>query len=179
MQSAVTIMGTALILDRITGHSNRLFPHPALPAPDPLCPAPCWPGSLGCHGYLGEEMDANAIASAMGLYITGIRVAACQAGWYRLNGRLLPWRDGHGLTAVSAAAGTFFINCSASSRFQRRRPVSSDSATPCCIIERSEFCLFGGGLSSALGVFISLYTTSAPPAAETVFLKPVCYQPSF
>jgi MFS transporter, YNFM family, putative membrane transport protein len=73
--------------------------------------------------YLGEEMDGNAIASAMGLYISGNAVGG-------MSGRVvtaimadyMPWRTAIGLIGcISLLLALWFVRLlPASSRFQKR-----------------------------------------------------------
>ena len=111
--------------------------------------------------YLGEEMDANAIASAMGLYISGNAVGG-------MSGRVvtaimadyLPWRTAIGLTGcISLVLALCFIKLlPASSRFQKR---SLDLRTllPSLLHHLKDpgmLCLFGTAFL-CMGCFISLY----------------------
>ncbi len=120
--------------------------------------------------YLGEEMDATAIASAMGLYISGNAVGG-------MSGRVvtaimadyLPWRTAIGLTGcISLLLALFFIRLlPASSRFQRRR-LDLRTLLPSLLHHLKDpgmFCLFGVAFPRH-GLFISpLQLHRLPPAA--------------
>lgn len=111
--------------------------------------------------YLGEEMDATAIASAMGLYISGNAVGG-------MSGRVItaimadymPWRTAIGVIGgISLLLALWFITLlPRSSRFQKR---SLDLRTllPSLLHHLKDpgmLCLFGVAFL-CMGCFISLY----------------------
>ncbi|MDK9718639.1 MAG: MFS transporter [Trichlorobacter sp.] len=111
--------------------------------------------------YLGEEMDSSAIASAMGLYISGNAVGG-------MSGRVItaimadymPWRTAIGIIGcVSLLLAFWFIKLlPRSSRFQKR---SLDLRTlfPSLLHHLKDpgmLCLFGVAFL-CMGCFISLY----------------------
>ncbi|MCE1226427.1 MAG: MFS transporter [Geobacteraceae bacterium] len=111
--------------------------------------------------YLGEEMDASAIASAMGLYISGNAVGG-------MSGRVItaimadymPWRTAIGIIGcVSLLLALWFTRLlPRSSRFQKR---SLDLRTlfPSLLYHLKDpgmLCLFGVAFL-CMGCFISLY----------------------
>lgn len=111
--------------------------------------------------YLGEEMDTSAIASAMGLYISGNAVGG-------MSGRVItaimadymPWRTAIGIIGcVSLLLALWFTRLlPRSSRFQKR---SLDLRTlfPSLLYHLKDpgmLCLFGVAFL-CMGCFISLY----------------------
>lgn len=111
--------------------------------------------------YLGEEMDTTAIASAMGLYISGNAVGG-------MSGRVisaimadyLPWRTAIGIIGcVSLLLAFWFIRLlPPSTRFQQQRFTPS-SLIPSLLYHLKDpgmLCLFGVAFF-CMGGFISLY----------------------
>lgn len=111
--------------------------------------------------YLGEEMDGSAIASAMGLYISGNAVGG-------MSGRVisaimadyLPWRTAIGIIGcVSLLLALWFIRLLPSSaRFQKQR-FSPTLLLPSLLYHLKDpgmLCLFGVAFF-CMGGFISLY----------------------
>lgn len=111
--------------------------------------------------YLGEEMDSSAIASAMGLYISGNAVGG-------MSGRVvtaivadyLPWRTAIGLTGCVCLllALSFIKMLPDSTRFQRRS-LDLSSLFPSLLHHLKDpgmLCLFGIAFL-CMGCFISLY----------------------
>jgi len=111
--------------------------------------------------YLGEEMDSSAIASAMGLYISGNAVGGmCGRVVTAIMADYMPWRTAIGLVGlVSLLLALWFIKLlPASARFQKR---SLDLRTllPSLLHHLKDpgmLCLFGVAFLS-MGSFISLY----------------------
>ena len=111
--------------------------------------------------YLGEEMDASAIASAMGLYISGNAVGG-------MSGRVisaimadyLPWRTAIGIIGcISLLLALWFIRLlPPSARFQQQR-FTPTSLVPSLVYHLKDpgmLCLFGVAFF-CMGGFISLY----------------------
>ncbi len=111
--------------------------------------------------YLGEEMDANAIASAMGLYISGNAVGG-------MSGRVItavmadymPWRTAIGIIGcISLLLAIWFVKLlPPSARFQRQ-PFDLRTLIPSLLHHLKDpgmLSLFGIAFLS-MGGFISLY----------------------
>lgn len=111
--------------------------------------------------YLGEEMDGTAIASAMGLYISGNAVGG-------MSGRVitaimadyLPWRTAIGIIGcISLLLALWFIKLlPRSSRFQKQN-LDPGTLLPSLLHHLKDpgmLCLFGTAFL-CMGCFISLY----------------------
>lgn len=111
--------------------------------------------------YLGEEMDASAIASAMGLYISGNAVGGmCGRVITAIMADYLPWRTAIGLVGlVSLLLALWFIRLlPPSARFQKRR-LDLRTLFPSLLYHLKDpgmLCLFGVAFL-CMGGFISLY----------------------
>jgi MFS transporter, YNFM family, putative membrane transport protein len=111
--------------------------------------------------YLGEEMDSSAIASAMGLYISGNAVGG-MAGRVvtAIMADYMPWRTAIGIVGlVSLLLALWFIRLlPASARFQKRS-LDLHTLLPSLLYHLKDsgmLCLFGVAFLS-MGSFISLY----------------------
>lgn len=123
--------------------------------------------------YLGEEMDGPAIASAMGLYISGNAVGG-------MSGRVLtaimadylPWRTAIGLVGVVTLCITvLFIRLLPPSARFRTQPFRPSTLVPSLLHHLSDpgmRCLFGIAFLS-MGGFISLYNYIAFRLLNTPF----------
>jgi YNFM family putative membrane transporter len=111
--------------------------------------------------YLGEEMDASAIASAMGLYISGNAVGGmCGRVITAIMADYLPWRTAIGLVGlVSLLLALWFIRLlPPSASFQKRR-LDLRTLFPSLLYHLKDpgmLCLFGVAFL-CMGGFISLY----------------------
>lgn len=111
--------------------------------------------------YLGEEMDSSAIASAMGLYISGNAVGG-MAGRVvtAIMADYLPWRMAIGLVGlVSLLLAFWFIRLLPASRHFQRRSFEPRSLLPSLLHHLKDpgmLCLFGVAFF-CMGGFISLY----------------------
>lgn len=111
--------------------------------------------------YLGEEMDASAIASAMGLYISGNAVGGmCGRVITAIMADYMPWRTAIGLIGcVSLLLAIWSIKLlPASARFQKRT-IDLRTLIPSLLYHLKDpgmLCLFGVAFL-CMGSFISLY----------------------
>lgn len=111
--------------------------------------------------YLGEEMDATAIASAMGLYISGNAVGG-------MSGRVLtaimadylPWRIAIGIIGcVSLMLALWFIKLLPRSSHFQKQNLDLRTLLPSLLHHLKDpgmLCLFGAAFL-CMGCFISLY----------------------
>lgn len=111
--------------------------------------------------YLGEEMDRSAIASAMGLYISGNAVGG-MAGRVitAIMADYLPWRLAIGLVGlVSLGLACWFIRLLPPSAYFQKRRFRFGTLLPSLLHHLKDpgmLCLFGIAFF-CMGGFISLY----------------------
>lgn len=111
--------------------------------------------------YLGEEMDATAIASAMGLYISGNAVGGmCGRILTAILADYLPWRTAIGLIGiVSLFLACLFVRLLPPSVRFKQQPFRLRTLLPSLLYHLKDpgmLCLFGIAFL-AMGGFISLY----------------------
>ncbi len=111
--------------------------------------------------YLGEEMDSSAIASAMGLYISGNAVGGmCGRVVSAVMADYLPWRNAIGIIGcVSLLLALWFVRLlPPSARFQKRsfNPTTLIPSLLYHLKDPGMLCLFSTAFLS-MGGFISLY----------------------
>lgn len=111
--------------------------------------------------YLGDEMDSNAIASAMGLYISGNAVGG-------MTGRIvtaimadyMPWRTAIGIIGgVSLLLALYFTTMLPPAAGFKKRPFALRTLLPSLLYHLKDpgmLCLFSVAFLS-MGCFISIY----------------------
>lgn len=111
--------------------------------------------------YLGDEMDSTAIASAMGLYISGNAVGG-MAGRIitAIMADYLPWRTAIGIIGcISLLMALYFTRMLPPAVSFRKRPFVASTLLPSLLYHLKDpgmLCLFGVAFLS-MGGFISIY----------------------
>lgn len=111
--------------------------------------------------YLGDEMDSRAIASAMGLYISGNAVGGmCGRILTAIMADYLPWRTAIGIIGlVSLLLTIYFVTTLPPATCFKKRPFAPRTLIPSLLYHLKDpgmLCLFGVAFL-CMGSFISMY----------------------